>query len=249
MSISGEVATAAFTWRSASVTSQGNVRTHNEDAVLELPAAGLWAVADGMGGHAAGDVASRMIVEALCGVTRRERPSELLDDVEDRLCAVNSQLYRTAAAGKGGMCGSTVAVLLAFGGYCLSVWAGDSRIYRSRAGLLSCITRDHTEVQALLDEGVLDAAAAGQHGSQNVITRAVGGAQDLYLDLELRELQHRDRYLLCSDGLYKELADERLAAHLAANDPEGACRALLKEALGGVCSDNVSVAVVQFSQP
>jgi serine/threonine protein phosphatase PrpC len=225
------------------------VRTHNEDAVLELPAAGLWAVADGMGGHAAGDVASRMIVEALCGVTRRERPSELLDDVEDRLCAVNSQLYRTAAAGKGGMCGSTVAVLLAFGGYCLSVWAGDSRIYRSRAGLLSCITRDHTEVQALLDEGVLDAAAAGQHGSQNVITRAVGGAQDLYLDLELRELQHRDRYLLCSDGLYKELADERLAAHLAANDPEGACRALLKEALGGVCSDNVSVAVVQFSQP
>jgi serine/threonine protein phosphatase PrpC len=201
-----------------------------------------------MGGHAAGDVASRMIVEALCGVTRRERPSELLDDVEDRLCAVNSQLYRTAAAGKGGMCGSTVAVLLAFGGYCLSVWAGDSRIYRSRAGLLSCITRDHTEVQALLDEGVLDAAAAGQHGSQNVITRAVGGAQDLYLDLELRELQHRDRYLLCSDGLYKELADERLAAHLAANDPEGACRALLKEALGGVCSDNVSVAVVQFSQ-
>jgi serine/threonine protein phosphatase PrpC len=202
-----------------------------------------------MGGHAAGDVASRMIVEALCGVTRRERPSELLDDVEDRLCAVNSQLYRTAAAGKGGMCGSTVAVLLAFGGYCLSVWAGDSRIYRSRAGLLSCITRDHTEVQALLDEGVLDAAAAGQHGSQNVITRAVGGAQDLYLDLELRELQHRDRYLLCSDGLYKELADERLAAHLAANDPEGACRALLKEALGGVCSDNVSVAVVQFSQP
>lgn len=248
MSISGEVATAAFTWRSASVTSQGNVRTHNEDAVLELPAAGLWAVADGMGGHAAGDVASRMIVEALCGVTRRERPSELLDDVEDRLCAVNSQLYRTAAAGKGGMCGSTVAVLLAFGGYCLSVWAGDSRIYRSRAGLLSCITRDHTEVQALLDEGVLDAAAAGQHGSQNVITRAVGGAQDLYLDIELRELQHRDRYLLCSDGLYKELADERLAAHLAANDPEGACRALLKEALGGVCSDNVSVAVVQFSQ-
>ena len=248
MSISGEVATAAFTWRSASVTSQGNVRTHNEDAVLELPAAGLWAVADGMGGHAAGDVASRMIVEALCGVTRRERPSELLDDVEDRLCAVNSQLYRTAAAGKGGMCGSTVAVLLAFGGYCLSVWAGDSRIYRSRAGLLSCITRDHTEVQALLDEGVLDAAAAGQHGSRNVITRAVGGAQDLYLDIELRELQHRDRYLLCSDGLYKELADERLAAHLAANDPEGACRALLKEALGGVCSDNVSVAVVQFSQ-
>ena len=248
MSTSGEVAAAAFTWRSASVTSQGNVRTHNEDAVLDLPAAGLWAVADGMGGHNAGDVASRMIVEALCGVTRRERPSELLDDVEDRLCAVNERLYRGSLAGGGGMCGSTVAVLLAFGGYCLSVWAGDSRIYRSRGSDFACITRDHSEVQAMLDEGVLDAAAAGRHNAQNVITRAVGGAQDLYLDIELRELKHRDRYLLCSDGLYKELTDAQLAAHLAANDPEGACRALLKHALSGVCNDNVSAVTVQFSQ-
>ncbi|MGH8294292.1 MAG: PP2C family protein-serine/threonine phosphatase [Steroidobacteraceae bacterium] len=249
MSISGEeVAAAAFTWRSAAATSQGNVRTHNEDAVLELPAAGLWAVADGMGGHNAGDVASRMIVEALCGVTRHDRPSEFLDDVEDRLCAVNERLYSASLAGEGGMCGSTVAVLLALGAYCLSVWAGDSRIYRSRAGVLSCITRDHSEVQAMMDEGVLDAAAAGRHSAQNVITRAVGGAQELYLDIELRELQHRDRYLLCSDGLYKELADDRLAAHLAANDPEGACRALLKGALSGACSDNVSAVTVQFSQ-
>lgn len=248
MSMSGEVAAAAFTWRSASATSQGNVRTHNEDALLELPAAGLWAVADGMGGHNAGDVASRMIVEALCGVTRRERFSELLDDVEDRLCAVNEQLYRASFAGAGGMCGSTVAVLLAFGGHCLSVWAGDSRIYRSRAGVLTCITRDHTEVQAMLDEGVLDAAAADQHAAQNVITRAVGGGQDLYLDIELRELQHRDRYLLCSDGLYKELPEEQLAGVLAANDPQGACRALLKKALSGVCSDNVSVVAVEFSR-
>lgn len=248
MSMSGEVATAAFAWRSAAVTSQGNVRTHNEDAVLELPAAGLWAVADGMGGHNAGDVASRMIVEALCGITRRQRPSELLDDVEDRLCAVNERLYRASLAGEGGMSGSTVAVLLAFGGYSLSVWAGDSRIYRCRAGRLSCITRDHSEVQAMVDEGVLDAAAAGRHASQNVITRAVGGGQDLYLDLELRALEDRDRYLLCSDGLYRELADDRIAAHLAANDPEGACRALLKEALAGTCSDNVSAVVVQFSQ-
>lgn len=248
MSMPGEVAVAAFTWRSASATSQGNVRTHNEDALLELPAAGLWAVADGMGGHNAGDVASRMIVEALCGVTRRERPSQLLDDVEDRLCEVNERLYRTSLAGDGGVCGSTVAVLLAFGGYCLSVWAGDSRIYRSRGGVLSCITRDHTEVQAMVDEGVLDAAAADRHAAHNVITRAVGGGRDLYLDLELRELQHRDRYLLCSDGLYKELSDERLAAPLAANDPEGACRALLKQALAGVCSDNVSLVAVEFSR-
>lgn len=246
--MSGEVSAAAFTWRSASLTSQGNVRNHNEDAILELPAAGLWAVADGMGGHNAGDVASRMIVEALCGVTRRERPSELLDDVEDRLMAVNERLYRASVEGSAGMSGSTIAVLLAFGDQCLSVWAGDSRIYRFRTAALQCITRDHSEVQAMVDEGILDPAAAGQHSAQNVITRAVGGAETLCLDLELRELKHQDRYLLCSDGLYKEIADEQLAQHLAANDPEGACRALIKQALAGVCSDNVSAVVVQFSR-
>jgi serine/threonine protein phosphatase Stp1 len=246
--MSGEVAATGFTWRSASVTSQGNVRTHNEDALLDLPAAGLWAVADGMGGHSAGDVASRMIVETLCGVTRHERPSELLDDVEDRIEAVNEQLFRKSLAG-GGLCGSTVALLLAFEGYCLSVWAGDSRVYRCRAGVLSCVTRDHSEVRAMVDEGLLEAGAVGQHHAQNIITRAVGGASTLYLDLELRELEHRDRYLICSDGLYKEMADERLRAHMAANDPEGASRALLKEALGGPCSDNVSIIVVEFSRP
>jgi len=245
--MSGAVSTPTFTWRSACATSQGNVRTHNEDAVLELPAAGVWAVADGMGGHNAGDVASRMIVEALHGVTRRERPSELLDDVEDRLRTVNERLYRASLGGEGGMSGSTVAVLLAFGGYCLSVWAGDSRVYRFRGDRLSCVTHDHSEVQAMVDEGILDAAEASHHSAQNVITRAVGGADELYLDLELRELEHRDRYLLCSDGLYKEVEDARLTAHLSANDPEGACRALIKEALSGTCSDNVSVVVVQFS--
>lgn len=246
--MSGEVSKAAFTWRSAAVTSQGNVRTHNEDAVLELPAAGLWAVADGMGGHKAGDVASRMIVEALCGVVRRERPSELVDDVEDRLRAVNEQLYRKSVEGHTGMSGSTVAVLLAFGGYCLSLWAGDSRIYCSRGGALACVTHDHSEVQAMVDEGILDAREAGRHSAQNVITRAVGGTEELYLDMELRELHDRDRYLLCSDGLHKELSDEQLAGHLAENDPEGACRALLKQALAGPCNDNVSVIVVQFTR-
>lgn len=247
--MSGEVSSAAFAWRSAAITSQGNVRTHNEDAILDLPAVGLWAVADGMGGHNAGDVASRMIVEALCGVTRRERPSELLDDVEDRLMVVNETLYRASVDGRGGMSGSTVAVLLAFGSHCLSVWAGDSRIYRSRAGALECITRDHSEVQAMVDEGILDPRAAGEHSAQNVITRAVGGTEALYLDVELRELRHQDRYLLCSDGLHKEVPGEQLAVHLNGNDPEGACRALVKQALAGVCSDNVSIIVVQFSQP
>ncbi len=238
----------AFTWRSASITSQGNVRTHNEDAVLDLPAAGLWVVADGMGGHKAGDVASRMIVESLCGVVRRARPSELLDDVEDRLMEVNARLFKSSQDGDGGMSGSTVAALLAFEQHCLSIWAGDSRIYRQREGAFVCITHDHSEVQAMLDEGVVNPQTANALGSLNVITRAVGGAQQLYLDLELRELRDQDRYLLCSDGLYKELSESDVARHLALGDPDAACKALIKAALARTCSDNVSALVVQFSR-
>jgi len=243
------ISLAAFTWRSASITSQGNVRSHNEDAVLDLPAAGLWVVADGMGGHKAGDVASRMIVESLCGVVRRARPSELLDDVEDRLLDVNARLYKSSLEGDAGMTGSTVAALLAFEQHCLSVWAGDSRIYRLRDGTFTCVTHDHSEVQAMLDEGVADPQTVNSLGSLNVITRAVGGAQELYLDLELRELRDRDRYLICSDGLYKELSDSDLARHLGVGDPDIACRALIKAALAQTGSDNVSAVVVQFSAP
>ena len=85
-------------------------------------------------------------------------------------------------------------------------------------------------------------------GSLNVITRAVGGAQQLYLDLELRELRDQDRYLLCSDGLYKELSESDVARHLALGDPDASCKALIKAALAQTCSDNVSALVVQFSR-
>lgn len=217
--------------------------------MLELPSAGLWVVADGMGGHDAGDVASRMIVEALCAMGRPHRLSELLDSVEDRLRAVNDHLYRSSLERGREMSGSTVAVLLAFDAYCLSVWAGDSRVYCLRQRLLSCVTRDHSEVQALIDEGLIDQQAAAQHKDANVITRAVGGSAELYLDLELRPLRHGDRYLLCSDGLYRELSEIDLIQQLARADVGGACKALMSRALAGPCNDNVSVVVVEFSSP
>jgi serine/threonine protein phosphatase PrpC len=143
------------------------------------------------------------------------------------------------------MSGSTVVALLAFERHCLSIWAGDSRAYRCRAGALEQITLDHSEAQEMRDVGVDSSQAA----ASNVITRAVGGSQELHLDIELRELQNHDRYLLCSDGLYREIPDADVARHLAGNDPEGACKALMKQALSGTCSDNVSTLVVQFNGP
>jgi serine/threonine protein phosphatase PrpC len=233
-----------FTWRSAAATSKGNVRGHNEDAVLDRQDLGLWVVADGMGGHTGGDVASSMIVQALAGLTRHAAPSARLNEVEDRLSEVNHRLYQASLDNQAGMSGSTIVALLALERHCLSIWAGDSRVYRSREGSLEQITRDHSEAQELLDEGREQFPGAA---SSNVITRAVGGSQELYLDIELRELRNHDRYLLCSDGLYRELSDADMAHHLTGNDPEGACKALMRQALGGTCSDNVSAIVVQFS--
>jgi serine/threonine protein phosphatase PrpC len=233
---------AGFSWRSSAATSKGNVRGENEDAILDRPDAGLWVVADGMGGHNAGGVASSMIVAALAGVPLCSSPSAQLDEVEDRLLEVNDRLYRGSLESQSGMSGSTLVALLAFERHCLSIWAGDSRAYRSRDGMLEQITRDHSEEQEMIDGGTLDPTV-----SSNVITRAVGGSRELFLDIELRELRNHDRYLLCSDGLYRELSDADMAHHLTGNDPEGACKALMKQVLSGKCSDNVSVIVVQFS--
>ena len=141
-----------FTWRSASATSTGNVRSHNEDALLERPDVGLWVVADGMGGHNAGDVASNMIVQSLSGLTRRASPSAQLDEVEDRLREVNTELYQASLHSQAGMSGSTIVALLALERYCLSIWAGDSRVYRSRDGAVEQVTVDHSEAQEMRDD-------------------------------------------------------------------------------------------------
>ena len=237
---------AAFTWRSAARSSRGNVREHNEDAVLELPEVGLWLVADGMGGHKAGDVASNSIVAALSSLRRRARPSVLLDEIEDRLAAVNERLYRASLEEGVGVSGSTVAVLIALERHVLSLWAGDSRIYRSRAGRLAQLTRDHSETQEQVDEGLLSAEAAEKREASNVITRAVGGAGELFLDLELTELQDDDCFLLCSDGLYRELPKGDLLKHMNGAEPAAMCDGLIRQALLGLCRDNASAVVVRF---
>jgi serine/threonine protein phosphatase PrpC len=235
---------SAFTWRSAAATNIGNVRTHNEDAVLELPAVGLWAVADGIGGHDAGDVASQMVVEALACVRRHPRASALIEEVEDRLYEVNDHLVEFA--GHAGISGTTVAVLLALERHIVSLWAGDSRIYRSRNGRLMQLTRDHSETQEMLYDGLLSPWDLTRRQSSNVITRAVGGDTQLFLDIEPSGLQDGDRYLLCTDGLHKELSDRDLTRYLAHHSPDEACQGLLSCALQGVCNDNVSAVVVRF---
>lgn len=232
-----------FTWTSAGVSLAGNVREINEDAYLDAPQKGLWAVADGRGGKDAGDVASRMVVDSLNQIADHETLDSFIDEVEDRLIELNSHLFRqTALRDADATIGSTIAGVLARGHHCLAMWAGDSRVYRCRDGQLERITRDHIEQQVILHK------ATGLYSPANVVTRAVGDTSKLFLDLEIRALRGADRYLICSSGLTKEVSDEEIGQRLGTGNCAAACSNLVNLALKRRCIDNVTAIVIQFAE-
>ena len=237
----------ALYWTSSSRTDVGMVRQHNEDACLDRPDAGLWAVADGMGGHSAGDVASAMIVERLATLDDGQPLSHLVDQAEATLEAVNRELRELAATREAATIGSTVVALIAHGAHAVCLWAGDSRAYRLRDGVLVQVTQDHALVADLVDRGVLSAEQAANHPQSNLVTRAVGAADSFKLDLEILRLQPGDRFMLCSDGLDKELRDDEIREVLLREDGADAADALVELALSRGSRDNVTVVAVQIT--
>lgn len=233
-------------WQFCALTDQGVRRKHNEDAVVAAPDIALWAVADGMGGHEAGDVASRMITDALARLQRPDNFSLFIDAVEDALVAANSTMRSHADKEFAGrMMGSTVVVMLAGPGYGACVWAGDSRLYRLRDGKLVALSRDHSQVQSLVDAGVLSAEQAESHPNANVITRAIGGATTLLVDVVMFDVLPADRFLLCSDGLYNELSAADITATLSQGNVADCAQSLIDQAVQNGARDNVSVIVLE----
>lgn len=237
---------AEFSWRSHGISVVGNRRKINEDACLDQPSKGLWAVADGMGGHQAGEVASRAIVDALGSTQFPLALEERADVVRSCLAEVNDELRRLSARSSSGqIIGSTVVVLLADGGRCAYLWAGDSRLYRLRQGRFEQLTRDHAMVQQDDGDWLAESngsSASGQHC--NAITRAVGADEVLELDAGVCDASPGDRFLLCSDGLDKELNTSEIAATLATGDCQACAMALIETALTRKGRDNVTVVVV-----
>lgn len=232
-------------WESAVQTHRGRVRRVNEDAVLERPDLGLWAVADGMGGYETGSVASRMVVDALGNLLEGTRLSAFVDAVEDSLIDANARILEHAERELDGRTiGTTVVTLLLRGRAGACVWAGDSRLYRLREGRFEQISRDHSHVQELIDEGELLPEEAENHAEANVITRAVGALPALYAEVTVFSVREGDVFLLCSDGLYKEMNPEDMLGLLAEKSAIAAADALLQQALDRGARDNVSVAVV-----
>jgi protein phosphatase len=234
------------TWVSAAATDVGKVRSLNEDAYLDRPDIGLWVAADGMGGHDAGDLASRSIVESLAGMGRQANLGSQVDELRFRLLNVNRALRLEAKRRSESVIGSTVAALIAVGRHAVAVWAGDSRVYLFRDGTLRPLTHDHSQVAELVAQGSLTREQAENHPANNVVTRAVGGDDDLRLDAQIQEILDQDICLLCTDGLTKEVKEQEIAETLRHTDPCSAPQSLVDLACRRGGRDNVTVVTVQF---
>jgi protein phosphatase len=241
-------ASGSLTWRSTACTDVGAVRKINEDSLLARPEWGLWAVADGMGGHSAGDRASQLVVRRLNELDELGERGDLVDwinAIDDVLVGANTELRELAETESKRTIGCTAATVIAHGRHIACLWAGDSRVYRYRAGDgLSQLTQDHAMVEHLVSQGMLSREEAENHPQANLITRAVGAGDVLFVDVELFDLAAGDVLMLCSDGLYKEVSDEEIGAALADTDAADPARELLDLALSRRARDNTTVIVV-----
>lgn len=236
-------------FRSSACTHVGAVRSHNEDRFVNRPDLGIWAVADGAGGHQAGDVAAAKIAELLESMPSNLDAQQVLAEVRQRLAEAHRSLQQEAARrGSGAVVASTVVALLARDGHFACLWAGDSRAYLLRDGELAQVTRDHSLVQELVDAGMITEEQALTHPQGNVITRAIGSdSETLDLDKVTGQVLPGDRFLLCSDGLSKTLPASEIAAILRDSRGMPVPERLIEVALAHRVGDNVTAVTIDIA--
>ncbi|GGM78116.1 protein phosphatase [Longimycelium tulufanense] len=227
--------------RYAARSDRGLVRSNNQDSVYAGPR--LLALADGMGGHAAGEVASKVVIAALAPLDDDEPGEDLLGQLREATLAGNAAIAELVSSDPDleGM-GTTLTAVLFAGNKIGMVHVGDSRAYLLREGTLSQITHDDTFVQSLIDEGRITAEEAATHPQRSLLLRALTG-HEVEPSLTVREARAGDRYLLCSDGLSGVVSAETLAEALGISDPQEAADRLIELALKGGGPDNVTVIV------
>jgi serine/threonine protein phosphatase PrpC len=243
--------------QAACATDVGRVREVNEDRCLVATEQGLFLVADGMGGHRAGDVAAEAVVSVLPGLIAqrlagtnapRDRVVELI--LRDAVLDLSHRLRTQATARlELSRMGSTVCVALIRKprGVAHLAHMGDSRIYLYRQDILTQLTQDHSVVGWLLHYGEITPEEARTHPARNRISRYVGMAEEVYPDVQTIRLLADDRLLICSDGLTGPVPDDTIAAHLRANPrPEAACQALVNAANEAGGPDNIATLVVHW---
>jgi protein phosphatase len=228
-------------------THVGRVREVNEDRFLVRSDLGLWAVADGMGGHAAGDVASSTLVESLARIKPQESAAALLQACENRLIDANTNIRELAARRGVAVMGTTVVALVIFDGHYACLWSGDSRAYLIRENRICQVTRDHTEVQELVAEGLLNDEEARRWPRRNVVTRAIGIFEKPEVEMRCGELLPGDVFILCSDGLTGHVEPDEIQLRIVSSRTQTACEKLIELALQRGGQDNVTVIAVRYS--
>jgi protein phosphatase len=234
-----------FVFDTGAATHQGCVRDHNEDCFLARPASGLWLVADGMGGHRAGDFASRTIAESAQWTGIPSSAHDLKSRFVDRLVIAHENIRKQSERLNGATVGATMVALLAYEQHFACIWSGDSRIYLLRDNALQQMTTDHTEAQELLRAGSITEEEAAHWPRKNVITRAIGVTETPTTDENYGVMRENDVFLLCSDGLTGHVSDEEIAEMLQRPGAQEICDRLIELTLSRGAKDNVTVLVVR----
>jgi len=242
---------SAHFFETAARSAIGLVRQGNEDSGLVSPQ--LIAVADGMGGHAAGEVASRIAVEVLQSLAPTLVSTDLDEDsVEDLLMhslhSIDLEILAVTdeEIEKRGM-GTTLTALLIRDTYISLLHIGDSRCYRLRGNTLEQLSNDHTVIQELLDQGAISVAEAAEHPQRSMLTQALRGDGDLTPVLQMYEIKKGDRYLLCSDGLSGVLTEKEIKIGLKKTDKDEAVKFLIDATYVNGAPDNVTVLIADIS--
>ncbi len=230
-------------------THVGLRRKINEDSIFVDSERGLWAVADGMGGHEAGEIASTMVTDALRCLPMGADLDELASRAVEALRQVNCELIDLARSGereRPGTIGTTIVGLAIADGSYRCFWMGDSRAYRLRDAEITRVTRDHSLVQNLVDAGMLRPEEAETHENANLITRAVGVADDVEVEIVSGDAKPGDQFLLASDGLTRVVRDHELAAELEREPLSEAADRLIEMVLARGAPDNVSLVIIRL---
>lgn len=234
---------SSYAFDAGSASHPGKVRSRNEDALLVRTDLGLWAVADGMGGHDMGDLASGLIVQALDGISETRSALQLLEEAENRIFQANRQIIEISRQ-RGGIIGSTVTILLISEDHFACIWAGDSRLYLISHEVIKQISRDHTEVEEMLAAGAVTAEEA-RLLPQNVITKAIGVHENPELEVVTGAFAESDVFILCSDGLTKHVTEQEILRYATTGDAQSISTNLVDLAVERGGLDNITVVVVR----
>jgi serine/threonine protein phosphatase PrpC len=241
----------SFQISSHGVTDVGRVRSKNEDSILVNDDENVWIVADGMGGHHAGDFASQTITSNISLFKQHDSLDDSILLLEENILNSNSIIRKKSfKLGRNATIGSTVVCVYIWNNFLFTFWAGDSRLYRYRNANLERLTEDHSYVEELVRMGKIEAKDAEEHPAANVVLKAVGIDDQLCMDFEYFKLQDGDIFIICSDGLYKDLAESKISPIIESNSEDmiALSQALLASSLDAGGTDNTSIITIKINQ-